>query len=432
MRVRDLLRTVDLFSRVSSEDLDQLGRRMHERTVRAEEVVFQQAEPAEAICVVASGTLQLTQVAPDGRVRSTRRVTEGESLGEVAVFADEAYSFTARALTDSGLLVLPKQEFDALVASRPSLMRHMLAAISQRAIDTNRELVNDEPGATSIPAIGQVYCIFSPRSSAGKTTLAVNIALRLTELLPGRVALVDLDLLFDDAALLLNLSPARSLANLPEGDFERLDRHRLATYLVEHDTGLRVLVGATRPEDGERVTAAHVRAALTAMKRQFPITVVDCDNSLGEPTLVALETANRVAMVCTPELSTLRDVRDCQRIFGQALHLDTRKISYWFNHPLPFVGLTRKQFESALEQSISFEIPHAGESAAKTAAASGSVVRPSGHSPFGRAIERIARDLQPHQARVDSPARSSSADLVPRPISGRERLARLLRRPARG
>jgi hypothetical protein len=54
-----------------------------------------------------------------------------------------------------------------------------------------------------------------------------------------------------------------------------------------------------------------------------------------------------VIVLCTPELSTLRDVRDCQRIFGQALHLDRNKVSYWFNHPLPVTGLTRQQFESA-------------------------------------------------------------------------------------
>jgi len=173
---------------------------------------------------------------------------------------------------------------------------------------------------------------------------------------------LDLDLLFDDAALVLDLTPTTSLAGIPEGELQHLDPRTLSNYLVEHASSLRVLVGATRPEEGERVTGAHVRAALAAMKQQFLVTIVDCGGSFGEPTLMALEAADRVVVLCTPELTTLRDVRDCQRIFGQALRLDKQRTLYAFNHPRPHNGLTRQQFETALEQPMAVEIPHAGES----------------------------------------------------------------------
>jgi pilus assembly protein CpaE len=225
--------------------------------------------------------------------------------------------------------------------------------------------------------------------------VAINLALRLAELMPGRVALFDLDLVFDDAALLLDVSPGRSLGSIPERDLQHLDARMLNACLAEHTSGLRVLVGATHPEDGERVSGAHARAALTALKRQFPVTIVDCGSNFGEPVLVACELANRVIMLCTPELSTLRDVRDCERVFGQALHLDRKRLSYVFNHPLPVSGLTRVQFETALERPVVFDIPHAGEASARAAAAAGGVVRPTGRSPFAHTLERLVRDLQP-------------------------------------
>jgi len=398
MRITDILRSIDLFARLSADDLDHLARRIHERAVGADEVVCRQAEPADAMFILTSGRIELSTSATNARERSARQLSEGDCFGEIALLSGEQYAETARTVTDCRLLVLAKDDFEALVASRPQLMRNILAAMSRRAAETDRELLAHQSPGTPPPASGHVYAVFSPRAGAGKTTVAVNIALRLAEFMPGRVALVDLDLVFDDAALLLDLSPNRSLGGIPEQDLQHLDARTLSTCLLEHPSGLRVLVGATRPEDGERVTGSHVRAALTALKRQFLVTIVDCDSNFGEPVLVACEAASRVIVLCTPELSTLRDVRDCERVFAQALQLDRKRLSYVFNHPLPVSGLTRQQFESALERPIAFEVPHAGDAAARAAATAGSVVRPTGRSPFAHTIERLVRDLRPPEA----------------------------------
>ncbi len=427
MRITDLLRTIDLFAHLSADDIDHVARRIHERAVGADEVVFRQAEPAEAMFIVTSGRIELSTGATNGRERSVRQLSEGDCFGETALLSGEQYAETARTVTDCRLLVLPKDEFEALVASRPQLMRNILAAMSRRAAETDRELLTDQSGGAAPPASGYVYAVFSPRGGAGKTTVAINIAMRLAELMPGRAALVDLDLVFDDAALLLDVNPNRSLCGIPEGDLQHLDARTLSSCLLEHASGLRVLVGATRPEDGERVTGSHVRAALTALKRQFLVTIVDCGSNFGEPVLVACEAASRVIVLCTPELSTLRDVRDCERVFAQALHLDRKRLSYVFNHPLPVSGLTRVQFESALERPIAFEIPHAGDAPARAAATDGSVVRPTGRSPFTHTIERLVRDLRPPEAGAAdglepvAPLGTPPANLLTR-VLGRRRL----------
>jgi len=426
MRITDLLRTIDLFAQLPAEDLDQLTRRMREQQLRQGEVLCRQGEPAQAMIIVVAGRLLLSVAESNGRVRTVRQLGEGDFFGEIALFAREQHTATASAETDSRVLVLDQEEFEALVASQPRLMRTLLAAISRRAAQTNRQLVTDQANAAAATASGHVYPVFSPRGGAGKTTLAVNLAVGLAELVPGRVGLLDLDLLFDDATLVLDLTPSTSLADVPEGALQHLDPRTLSSYLVDHKSGLRVLVGATRPEDGERVTGAHVRAALAAMKQQFLVTIVDCGSSFGEPTLMALEAADRVILLCTPELTTLRDMRDCQRVFGQALRLDKQRTLYAFNHPLPHSGLTRQQFESALEQPMAVEIPHAGESAAKAAAGAGTVVRANGRGPFTQAINSLVQDLRPADARPVA-GRSSPGSGTRRAPTGSNRLSRLLR-----
>ena len=177
-----------------------------------------------------AGQVRLTTAEPDGRTRTVRHLGEGDFFGEIALFARERHTATASAASDCRVLVLEHDEFEALVASRPQLMRNMLAAISRRAAQTNRQLLTDQTSGATAPASGHVYPVFSPRGGAGKTTVAVNLAVGLAELIPGRVGLLDLDLLFDDAALLLNLTPPTSLATIPESELEHLDPRTLNSH----------------------------------------------------------------------------------------------------------------------------------------------------------------------------------------------------------
>ncbi len=143
------------------------------------------------------------------------------------------------------------------------------------------------------------------------------------------------------------------------------------------------------------MTAAHVRAALGTMKRQFSATFVDCGSSFDEPTIAALEMADRIIVVCTPELNTLRDVRECQRVFGEIIRLDLKRVSLVFNYNQPFAVLGKEQFESALEQSLAFELPHAGEAAYKAASRGEPLVLGNSGSGYSKAIEKLLRTLVP-------------------------------------
>ncbi len=391
VRITDLLRSVDLFQDLSSDELDELSYRMRERSVRPGEVVGHADQPNDHLLVVIDGVIEeITDAGSSTRPPKVRRIGSGECVGETALISGAVSSATATAMVETRALELHKDDFDALVAARPSVMRSILAAISRRAVKTNQRLLTEDPKASDSSSTGTVCAVFSPRGGSGKTLLATRLALRLAERMPRRVALLDLDLLFDDAAFQLGVEPILTLAGLAKRDSPHLDPRVMSDLVTEHPSGLRVVVGASTPEEGELVGAAHVREALAALRRQFLVTLVDCGSSFSEPTLGALEAAERVLVVCTPELTTLRDLRECQRIFGQALHLDPGRIVHVLNHPHPVVGLTRRQFEDTLEQSVLLEISHAGEAAAR--------------SSFTREVDRLASELWPLQeARVERP-----------------------------
>src|SRR5207237_4044885 len=136
------------------------------------------------------------------------------------------------------VLVLDKPAFDRLLAGHAQIMREMLKVVSQRTMQTNQQLLADEPGNAVSVGTGRVYAIFSPRGGSGKTTLAVNMAAQQALEQPERTALVDLSLTFGHTAALLGIHPETSLAAVPNESLADFDRRTLGQFLIEHPTGL--------------------------------------------------------------------------------------------------------------------------------------------------------------------------------------------------
>jgi CRP-like cAMP-binding protein len=412
MRVTDLLRTMDIFEGLPPEEIETIAQLLRERRLAESEVLCRQGEAGDALFIVTGGRIRLSTTDPSGNEKVLTYFTDGQFFGEMSLLTGAPRSATASAETDSQVLVLDKDAFDQLLAGHAQIMREMLKVVSQRTLHTNQQLLADEPGNTVSVGAGRVYAIFSPRGGSGKTSLAVNLAALHAKDQPDRTALLDLSLTFGHAGAMLGLRPETSLAAVPGESLSDFDRRTLGQYLLEHASGLQLLVAGTRPEEGEVVTAAHVRAALATMKRQFSATFVDCGSSFDEPTIAALEMADNVLVVCTPELNTLRDVRECQRVFGEIIHLDMKRICFVFNHNQPFAVLSREQFESALEQQMTFELPHAGEAAFQAASRGEPLVLSSGGSPYSKAIDKLLRTIAPFEPKA---APKRGLKLVSRP-----------------
>jgi CRP-like cAMP-binding protein len=392
---------MDIFEALPSEELETIAQLLRERRLAESEVLCRQGDPGDALFIVTGGRIRLSTTDPSGNEKVLTYFTDGQFFGEMSLLTGAPRSATATAETDSQVLVLDKPAFDQLLAAHAQIMREMLKVVSQRTLHTNQQLLAEEPGNAVLVGAGRVYAVFSPRGGSGKTMLAVNLAAQQAREQPERTALLDLSLTFGHTAALLGLHPETSLAAIPSESLSDFDRRTLGQYLLEHQSGLQVLVSGTRPEEGEVVTAAHVRAALGTMKRQFSATFVDCGSSFDEPTIAALEMADKIIVVCTPELNTLRDVRECQRVFGEIIRLDLKRVSFVFNYNQPFAVLGREQFESALEQPMAFEIPHAGEAAYKAASRGEPLVLSNSGSAYSKAVEKLVRLLVPAEPKAD-------------------------------
>src|SRR6478609_4262755 len=114
---------------------------------------------------------------------------------------------------------------------------------------------------------GTVVAFFSPKGGVGRTTMAVNAAVAAVTELGKKVCLVDGSFQFGDVGVLLNLNPKNmSIADLaPEiqvgNEWDSLD-----SFIVNHSSGVRVLLAPPSPEMAELITPAGIRQVLEALR----------------------------------------------------------------------------------------------------------------------------------------------------------------------
>jgi len=98
-----------------------------------------------------------------------------------------------------------------------------------------------------VNANGKVIAVFSLRGGVGVSTLAVNLAVGLSQVWNMPTALVDLDLVSGQSALMLNLSLRTTLANAAELPDTEIDNDVLNRILLPHPSGVKVLAAPAQP-----------------------------------------------------------------------------------------------------------------------------------------------------------------------------------------
>ena len=450
------MRSVDVFAQLSEQELTRIAALLKEKLVNKDTVIFRQGDAGDALYFLLSGLIKGSQVDSTGRKKEMGFLSEGQFFGEMALLTGEPYSATMWAEADARLLVLHKGDFDDYLARNVQVMVHTMKMVAQRqAANTPRGAERGaeqrprwsaeqraeqsteqrpqrnteqwveasteqhpersaeqrpepgaeqrpEPGAEDTPPSGKVFTVFSPKGGVGKTTVAVNLAVALARAHPGSVALLDLSLTFSHTTLLLNLTPRSTLSATTAGSLRGMGLEEMSYYLSVHpSSSLRVLAGAMRPEEGEMVTGEMARVAIEQLRRHFAYVVIDTESYFSDPVLGALEASDRILLLCSPEITALRDVRECQRILDQVVHVPRNRVLYLMNYLFPFKALSKEQFQEALRQELFSELPYSAESPVKAALRGEALVETQSGSPLARSLQRLATVLVSDMAGLD-------------------------------
>jgi CRP-like cAMP-binding protein len=119
-----------LFSGLDEENLAEVAAIATRRTFTRGESLFTEGERASGFYLLASGSIKLCKISPDGKEKVLHFVYPSETFAEAAFFGDGAYPAEARALEKGEALFFPKEAFMGLLERNPQFSLNLIVSLS--------------------------------------------------------------------------------------------------------------------------------------------------------------------------------------------------------------------------------------------------------------------------------------------------------------
>jgi pilus assembly protein CpaE len=317
---------------------------------------------------VLSMTRELTKVRPD--------------LGVVILADHPSVEFFSAAMEAGARGVLP---------TSPSVedLHGRLAQIA----DWQRRVRSLAFATSGADAAGRVVVVTGAKGGVGTSTIALHLALAAVRGGKGmRVCLVDLDLQQRGLRHLLDVHGRRTILDLVPVAENVTGRH-VDEALFSHYSGLKMLLAPHEPERADEVTGDATRYILGAIRDQFDLVIVDAGSVLTEPGAVAMDFADDLILVATPDVPALRGARETLGMMSRLEVAKAGDVTVLFNRASP-----RSEVQPDLGRRITgtdaFKVAVPEDWKHLEEVANGASALDLGDSPFRRAIIALGRELQ--------------------------------------
>jgi CRP-like cAMP-binding protein len=128
----EVLRRVPLLAALGDAELEAFAPFLRERRYPRGSMVLAQGDSGESLYLIAAGQVKVVLIHEDGREVILSVLGEGAFFGEMALLDQEPRSAPVVAMTDSMLLQLRREDFQARLRSGPDVAMALLRELSRR------------------------------------------------------------------------------------------------------------------------------------------------------------------------------------------------------------------------------------------------------------------------------------------------------------
>ena len=291
-----------------------------------------QETATDLIVVACAGHSERALVFIDGAVKQRRE-------RPIVVLSEASANGFVRRVFEAGaddMVTLPETPGNVLFALQKAVARKQGAAV-----------------ATGV-ALTPMICVLGPKGGTGKTLTACNLAVSLAET-GHRVALVDLDLQFGDIGLALGLAPQRTIYDLAKAGGS-VDSEKIEDFLVEHASGVRVLMAPTRPDQAGAITVEFLRDVYAALRAANDFVIVDTPPGFAPEVIASIDSSSHVCMVGMLDSLSLKNTKlglETLELMGY----DSGRVSVVLNRADTRIGISREDVAAIVGRPPNVMVP---------------------------------------------------------------------------
>ena len=326
--------------------------------------------------------------------RPSLLVVDGADDGEL-----EALGVLAHAHPDLETIVIsPEQSPAFLLRAMQMGVREVLPpALNGPALQAAVRRVAHKRGPAQPAAQGEVLAFMACKGGSGASFIAANVAHILSTQGGRKVALIDLDLQFGNALLLL--SDQRAVNDVAEvaRSIGRLDADLLRASMVAVSGNLSVLAAPEDLSQALEVKAAHVEAIIKEARQMFDYVVLDIGRSIDTVSLKALDLATHIFPVLQLSLPQIRDAKRLRALF-RSLEYAPEKIHWIVNRYQKAGEIDLESMEQTLGVKGLTTIPNHFQGVNASVNQGIPIDKLAPANPVARALGDLVRKVAPLQA----------------------------------
>jgi pilus assembly protein CpaE len=247
---------------------------------------------------------------------------------------------------------------------------------------------------------GRIMSWIACKGGSGATFLASNFAYALAASGSKRVALIDLNLQFGDAALFLSDQPPPTTLSEVVKQIRRLDSALLASSMIHVTPNCHVLAAPENLAESGLIKPEHLDTLLSVAASHYDYVILDLGRSLDALSLRALDKSETIFLVIQ---LTLPFIRDCKRLIHAlaSLGYSRDKLSLVVNRHEKGGDITVGDAERVLGQKISRIVPNSYRAVAASVNQGVPLLKLAPRDPVGKALAELAET-------IEAPAKSGS------------------------
>ena len=267
-----------------------------------------------------------------------------------------------------------------------------------------------QAGAAGEKKDGKIVTLFAPKGGVGRTTLAVNLAVAMAGEQRQAVTLVDGSFQFGDVGVLLNLNPKNKSIIDVVADPSATDEDLVDTTLINHSTGIKVLLAPPSPEMAELITVDQIRRMMGRLRATNDFTVVDLWPHFNDVSLALLDMSDVILTILTLEITNIKNIRLFLEVADQLGYGDRLKLV--LNRADSAFGIRVADVENSVGRKIDHQVVSDGRTVVYALNRGVPFVWSNSQAPVSEDILKISRALvsgegSPEREEEQEPAKKS-------------------------
>jgi septum site-determining protein MinD len=242
--------------------------------------------------------------------------------------------------------------------------------------------------------MSQNIVIFSTKGGVGRTLVAANLSIALAQATGKKILFIDLDLEgVGDSATSLNAPSKKSLLDLSEALQEPQKKIYLPDFVTALSAaGIFYLPAVLSRNKISRLDNIRIKSAIDLLEKSYDYIVIDAGRSFTSSLLAALNHANLILLVATPDILSVYQTKWSLDIL-QSLRIPMQMVKVILNRAQSLGSVGWQEVRAALPCEIIGRIPSDGKPIGLALNQRTPVIISSPGCKASQALKKLGRDL---------------------------------------